>query len=227
MRLVAILAVLAVLHSANARAQQIVGYDSSRGIHYNGASPSNFFTLEFAAHPAGPWTNWGSVSDQPITGAVLTALGPMFFRIKEADGLLNPIYATDSCVYQTESTFSGAGTFALTSDWTTVHTRLIYLPRLTRGLRGVCDTYCADLWWTTPRSTFGVYSVRYKIGTNASTSFTAPMPSGFDEVAHSDEMTMSVTTSGWVSIEFQTRTESVTNASMQIGNVSIYTRNNN
>jgi len=46
---------------------------------------SNYFTLEFAPDAAGPWTNWGSITKQPITGSVMSTPTPMFWRVKQRE----------------------------------------------------------------------------------------------------------------------------------------------
>lgn len=78
---------------------EIIGFDSSRGLQFEGGTVSNFYTLEFAQHPDGPWTNWGSVSSQAITGTVMSLPSPFFFRVVEAQSNTFPPYATGTPVY--------------------------------------------------------------------------------------------------------------------------------
>src|SRR5262245_8543708 len=74
------------LWSASCIAQlQIVGIEQGGILTFQGGTLSNFFTLEYAPSVTGPWTNWGSLTDQPITGSVMVAAGPMFFRVKSSE----------------------------------------------------------------------------------------------------------------------------------------------
>ncbi|HEY9173940.1 MAG TPA: hypothetical protein VI136_16800 [Verrucomicrobiae bacterium] len=70
---------------------QIIGYEQGGLMTAQGATVSNYFTVEFATNPeTGPWTNWGALTGQPITGAVMQAAGPMFFRIRQTDQQVFP-----------------------------------------------------------------------------------------------------------------------------------------
>ena len=72
---------------------KIIGFETGSGIAFQGATVSNYFTIEFASSPDGPWTNWGSLTDQSITGTVMTAASPMFYRIRQDDSSPFPPYA--------------------------------------------------------------------------------------------------------------------------------------
>ena len=74
----------------------IIGVDTSSGIKFEGATVSNYYTLEFATSVDGPWTNWGSITDQPVTGSVMTISSPLMYRIRQADSSAFPPYATTS-----------------------------------------------------------------------------------------------------------------------------------
>lgn len=74
----------------------IIGVDTSSGITFEGATVSNYYTIEFATAIGGPWTNWGSISDQPITGSVMTVATPLFYRIRQTNSSAFPPYATTS-----------------------------------------------------------------------------------------------------------------------------------
>ena len=54
---------------------EIAGYDTGQGMHFQGGTISNYFTLEFAPTLDGPWTNWGAVSSAAITGTVIRVDG--------------------------------------------------------------------------------------------------------------------------------------------------------
>ena len=74
----------------------IIGVDTSSGVTFEGATVSNYYTLEFATSVNGPWTNWGSITEQPITGSVMTISSPLMYRIKQTDSSAFPPYATTS-----------------------------------------------------------------------------------------------------------------------------------
>jgi formylglycine-generating enzyme required for sulfatase activity len=74
----------------------IIGFETGTGLAFEGATVSNYYTLEFAPTLAGPWTNWGSVSDQSITGTVMTLPTPFFYRIRQTDSSAFPPYAPAS-----------------------------------------------------------------------------------------------------------------------------------
>ncbi len=78
---------------------QIIGFDRGEGLQFQGATVSNYYTLEFAAHVNGPWTNWGAVSDQPITGSVMSLPSPFFYRIRQVPNSQFPPYATGTPIY--------------------------------------------------------------------------------------------------------------------------------
>ena len=61
---------LLIVTAACAEPLEIVGFDHSGTIEFQGATVSNYYTLEFAPAVSGPWTNWGSLTEQPITNAV-------------------------------------------------------------------------------------------------------------------------------------------------------------
>ena len=96
-RLLALLAALA--GSARAGEVEIFGFDGAQGLRFQGATVSNFFTLEFAPALDGPWTNWGSVSAAAITGAVMGLPSPFFYRIVETPERTFPPYATGTPLY--------------------------------------------------------------------------------------------------------------------------------
>ena len=79
--------------TAGAEPLRIIGFETESGIAFEGATVSNYYTLEFAASPSGPWTNWGSVTEQSITGTVMSAPSPFFYRIKQTDSSAFPPYA--------------------------------------------------------------------------------------------------------------------------------------
>jgi len=79
--------------TAGAEPLKIIGFETESGITFEGATVSNYYTLEFAASPSGPWTNWGSVTEQSITGTVMSAPSPFFYRIKQTDSSAFPPYA--------------------------------------------------------------------------------------------------------------------------------------
>lgn len=78
---------------------EIIGMDRQNGIMFKGASQSNYYTLEFASSTQGPWTNWGAVSQMPITGEVMSTSIPMLFRIRQVADNEFPVYATGTPVY--------------------------------------------------------------------------------------------------------------------------------
>lgn len=96
-----LISVIVIALTGLARASQIdiIGFDTSQGMQFQGGTISNFFSLEFSQHPDGPWTNWGSVSSQSITGSVMSLPSPFFFRIAEASESAFPPYATGTPVY--------------------------------------------------------------------------------------------------------------------------------
>jgi formylglycine-generating enzyme required for sulfatase activity len=71
----------------------IIGFETGTGLAFEGATVSNYYTLEFAPTVAGPWTNWGSVCGQAITGTVMTLPTPFFYRIRQTDSSAFPPYA--------------------------------------------------------------------------------------------------------------------------------------
>ena len=77
---------LILLPSAFSSAQtpDIMGYESS-GIMTFSSPQTDAFTLEFTTSLDEPWTNWGSVVGQPITGEVMSTVTPIFYRIKAVD----------------------------------------------------------------------------------------------------------------------------------------------
>ena len=93
--------VLALIAATTARAGEIeiLGYDTNRGLTFQGGTVSNYFTLEFAPALEGPWTNWGSVSAASITGAVMSLPTPFFYRIVATPERAFPPYATGTPVY--------------------------------------------------------------------------------------------------------------------------------
>ena len=78
---------------------EILGFDTSQGMHFQGGTLSNFFTLEFAPSLDGPWTNWGAVSSASITGTVMSLPTPFFYRIVETTNRAFPPYATGTPIY--------------------------------------------------------------------------------------------------------------------------------
>ena len=72
---------------------EIIGYENGGALTFQGGTISNYFRIEYATALSGPWTNWGSLSEQPITGAVMVAAGPMYFRIASTDGASMPRYS--------------------------------------------------------------------------------------------------------------------------------------
>ena len=85
-----------VLAIAHGEPLTIIGFDHDGGIEFQGATVSNYYTLEFAPAVDGPWTNWGSLSDQPITSTVMRCSSPMFYRIRMVESSHFPPYATVS-----------------------------------------------------------------------------------------------------------------------------------
>lgn len=60
---------------------QIVGFDRST-ITWTNTTTSGVFTLEWASSPTGTWLgNWNEMDHQSITGAVMTARLPAYFRV--------------------------------------------------------------------------------------------------------------------------------------------------
>lgn len=78
---------------ATAEPLKIIGFDTATGITFEGATVSNYYTIEFAMSPGGPWTNWGSITDQPVTGTVMAVPSPFFYRIRQTDSSAFPPYA--------------------------------------------------------------------------------------------------------------------------------------
>jgi hypothetical protein len=78
---------------AAAEPLKIIGFETGSGIIFEGATVSNYYTLEFATTVSGPWTNWGSVCSQAITGTVMALPSPFFYRIKQTEGSAFPPYA--------------------------------------------------------------------------------------------------------------------------------------
>lgn len=85
--------------SAGAAAPQVVGFDHNGNLMFQGAAASNYYSLEFAPTASGPWTNWGAVTEQPITGAVMTAPVPVYYRVRQMDAGSYPQYATGTPLY--------------------------------------------------------------------------------------------------------------------------------
>jgi len=111
------LLVLPLVTSALADGIDIIGFDGQQGLQFQGSSVSNYYTLEFAPSPNGPWTNWGSVSSQPITGSVMSLPTPFFYRIKQVDpgqsgsyATGTPVYAESDPVYSVEKSRYATGT---------------------------------------------------------------------------------------------------------------------
>jgi formylglycine-generating enzyme len=66
---------------AEAQTVQIVGFDRST-ITWTNAPTNGVFTLEWADSPTGTWAgNWNGLNHQPITGAVMSARLPAYFRV--------------------------------------------------------------------------------------------------------------------------------------------------
>ena len=78
---------------------RIAGFDHNGYLTFQGASISNYFTLEFAPAVDGPWTNWGAISGEPISGAVMSSPTPMFYRIRESSSDNFPLLTTGTPVY--------------------------------------------------------------------------------------------------------------------------------
>ena len=97
---------------------EIVGYENNGNLTYQGGTISNYYTIEYATAVAGPWTNWGSLSEQPITGNVMVAAGPMFFRIKSTDARSFPPYGPIPQVWvsmaQGPTQYTGVSSFSFT-----------------------------------------------------------------------------------------------------------------
>ncbi len=79
--------------TAVAEPLKIIGFETGSGITFQGATVSNYYTLEFAMSPGGPWTNWGSITDQPVTGTVMAVPSPFFYRIRQTESSAFPPYA--------------------------------------------------------------------------------------------------------------------------------------
>jgi hypothetical protein len=77
---------LSILASSHVYAQgpEITGYNSDGTLTFTSASEGKTFSLEFSPSLTGPWTNWSSLTDQPITGVVMQTATPMFYRIVES-----------------------------------------------------------------------------------------------------------------------------------------------
>ena len=88
-----IIALYASLAAAQAAPLEIIGFDHGGTIEFQGATVSNYYTLEFAPTVSGPWTNWGSLTEQSITSSVMQCSSPMFFRIKMVDEPYFPPYS--------------------------------------------------------------------------------------------------------------------------------------
>jgi len=84
---------LEIFATAYAAPVDIIGYENGGELAFQGGTVSNYFCIEYATSLNGPWTNWGSLSEQPITGTVMVAAGPMFFRVTSTDGESMPRYA--------------------------------------------------------------------------------------------------------------------------------------
>jgi hypothetical protein len=95
---------------------EIIGFDSNQGLLFQGATVSNYYTLEFSQTIDGPWTNWGSVSSQPITGAVMNLPSPFFYRIVQTESNTPSPYTSsfDSLYWELLSNNSGNKTSDLT-----------------------------------------------------------------------------------------------------------------
>jgi hypothetical protein len=75
--------------SVIAQQPEIVGFARDGNLTFNSASEGKDYRLEFAPSASGPWQ--ASLIDAPITGAVMTATTPQFFRVVEAEPRqLNP-----------------------------------------------------------------------------------------------------------------------------------------
>lgn len=135
---------------------QIIGFDTANGLTFQGATVSNFFTLDFALTPGGPWTNWGAVTEQPITGAVMQLPSPFFYRIRQTDSSNFPPYAA---VDHTHSDLaSGIEAIRTASDITLSASGLI--PSVYQG--AVSSLYLKDM----PNI---VNAIKQRIGTTALT----------------------------------------------------------
>lgn len=88
---------------------KIIGFETGSGITFEGATASNFYTIEFASTVSGQWTNWGSITEQPVTGAVMCAPSPLFYRIKQTDSSAFPPYAPSDHTHTSVS-------YAVTAD---------------------------------------------------------------------------------------------------------------
>lgn len=133
--------VLALGAAIHADGIEIVGYQTDRGLQFQGGTVSNFYTLEFAPTLDGPWTNWGSVSTASITGSVMSLPAPFFYRIVEVPPDAGFTYATGTPIYvetdslalsqgfatsgSVDSALSGYVSQAATSEWVvTSHSNL-------------------------------------------------------------------------------------------------------
>lgn len=85
---------------ATAEPLKIIGFETGSGITFEGATVSNYFTIEFATSPSGPWTNWGSITEAPVTGAVMAVPSPFLYRIRQTDSSAFPPYAPVSHTHQ-------------------------------------------------------------------------------------------------------------------------------
>jgi len=90
--LTTILVVIGAIHALS-EPLTIIGFDHDGNLGFQGATVSNYYTLEFATSADGPWTNWGSLCDQPVTGTVMSSPSPMFYRIRQVDSSAFPPYA--------------------------------------------------------------------------------------------------------------------------------------
>jgi hypothetical protein len=84
-----VLGSLFVVALAIAQQPEIVGFARDGNLTFNSASQGKDYRLEFAPSANGPWQ--ASLIDAPITGAVMTATTPQYFRVVEAEPRqLNP-----------------------------------------------------------------------------------------------------------------------------------------
>ena len=75
--------------SVIAQQPEIVGFARDGNLTFNSASEGKDYRLEFAPNANGPWQ--ASLIDAPITGAVMTATTPQYFRVVEAESRqINP-----------------------------------------------------------------------------------------------------------------------------------------
>jgi len=111
------LGLLLLSPTANAQKVEITGYDDSGILTFTTTHPDGLFTLEFSTDLSGAWTNWGAISDQPITGQVMSLPTPVFYRIRQKSPVPPDVISNHALrVYLATHGYDKDGDFRISGD---------------------------------------------------------------------------------------------------------------